>query len=219
MIYKDKAFTLRPFTIDDINDTYLSWFADADVTQFTSHGNMPYTQHDADVFWMGRLNAPHVFLTWAIEAITTTRDKVVVGEEISIGPFDKIAKGAEVQLPPKLGVTLIGTVSLQSIDAIHRHAEIAWMIGDKSYWGRGIATRAGRHVLSHAFDRLHLWRVYCGFVRSNVAMNRVAERLGMQQEGTLRQAFMTRDGTWDNILQYSILSDEYELSRTTIEVE
>lgn len=103
----------------------------------------------------------------------------------------------------------IGNVSLQSIDWINRSAEIAFIFGEKQYWGQGFAEQAARLVLTHAFSVLNLQRVHCGTAATNVGMQKLALKLGMQQEGVRRQALFL-SGCYQDIVEFGILSHEFD---------
>jgi RimJ/RimL family protein N-acetyltransferase len=61
--------------------------------------------------------------------------------------------------------------------------EVGWML-DRSTWGRGYATEAGRASLDHAWKVLGARHVVSLIMPGNAASIRVAERLGEQVEGT-----------------------------------
>ena len=102
----------------------------------------------------------------------------------------------------------IGNISLQEIDWISRSAEYAIILGEKGYWGKGIAKEASDLLLDHAFTSLNLFRVYCGTSSKNTAMQRLADYMGMKKEGVRRSALFSR-GEYDDIIEYGILRDEY----------
>ena len=99
----------------------------------------------------------------------------------------------------------IGNISLQQIDYVNRSAEIAWMISEQ---GKRAGTEAGRQVIDYAFNVLNLNRVWCGCVKENIGMVKVAEKLGMKQEGISREAFFL-DGRYTDIINFGILKEEW----------
>jgi len=102
----------------------------------------------------------------------------------------------------------IGIISLQDIDYIDRVGDIAFLIGDQEYHGKGIATQCGKLVLSHAFNILNLNKITIGFFDLNIGMRVVAEKLGMKLEGTFEEQvyFMNKYVT---ILKYGITRKQF----------
>jgi ribosomal-protein-alanine N-acetyltransferase len=50
----------------------------------------------------------------------------------------------------------------------------------RPYWGRGLATEAGRALVQYGFETLGLTRIVAGMNVKNLASIRVAEKLGFQ---------------------------------------
>lgn len=101
----------------------------------------------------------------------------------------------------------IGNISLQEINYIDRGAELAFMIGEKEYWGKGYAAEVAEVLIKHAFYRLNLHRLYCGTVDNNIRMQKLAEKLGFVQEGVRRQALF-KNGSYHDIIEYGKLREE-----------
>ena len=70
----------------------------------------------------------------------------------------------------------IGNISLQNIDYVDRSAELAIIIGDKRYWGKGIGLEAWKLMMNYGFLVLNLHRLYCGCANKNLGMRRIAEK-------------------------------------------
>lgn len=102
----------------------------------------------------------------------------------------------------------VGNISLQSINLIDRNAEIAFLLGEAKMWGKGIMFEAGQLLIKHAFEQLNLNRIYCGTSTQNLGMQKLAQKLGMKQEGIRREAFY-KNGLYNDIIDYSILKYEY----------
>lgn len=75
----------------------------------------------------------------------------------------------------------IGTVKLEPIDLIGKKATIAIMIGDKSYWGRGLAGEAMTLLIRYCFDTLGIEEMHLGVVAKNIAAIRSYEKLGFRE--------------------------------------
>ncbi len=86
-------------------------------------------------------------------------------------------------------------------------AEIGWGVSaDRG--GHGLGTEIGRAMLELAFVRLDLHRVFAQCNVEHRASRRIMEKLGMREEGVLRDNRFVR-GAWWSSVQSSILADEY----------
>jgi ribosomal-protein-alanine N-acetyltransferase len=76
-------------------------------------------------------------------------------------------------------------------EIIPGEAQIAFDLA-REYWGRGLATEAGRAFVDYGFDELGLRRIQAGINTDNKASIRVIEKLGFQWwrsgkgDGTIR---------------------------------
>lgn len=102
----------------------------------------------------------------------------------------------------------IGNISLQNINWIDRNAEIAFLLGDKDFWGKGIMSEAGKLLISHGFGVLNLHRIYCGTSSENIGMQRLAEKLRMTKEGERKEAIYNK-GKYHNIVEYGLLYSDW----------
>ena len=102
----------------------------------------------------------------------------------------------------------VGNIALQNIDFINSNADISIILGEKSAWGKSYATECYRAIIPYAFDTLNLHRVYIGTHEKNIAMQKVAQKLGMSHEGTKKEAIF-KDGQYHDIFLYGLLKDEY----------
>lgn len=98
----------------------------------------------------------------------------------------------------------VGNVALQEVDWIARSAMFSILIGAKNLHGKGIGREAGLLVRDYAFERLNLRRLHCGTHADNQAMRRLAEALGMQEEGRRVQA-LYKQGTYHDIVEYGMI--------------
>lgn len=102
----------------------------------------------------------------------------------------------------------IGNISLQNIDYIDRNAEIAYIIGEKKYWGGHFATEASKLLISHAFFELGMERIYCATSSNNSRMQGLAEKLNFKKEGIRRKA-MYKAGEFHDIIEFGLLKEEW----------
>lgn len=97
-----------------------------------------------------------------------------------------------------------GNVMLGPVDARHRHAEVTYVLGERRFWGQGVATQAVKAVVAEAFGEHDLVRVYAGVYAGNIGSIRVLEKAGFTLEGTRRGHFAFEGGRMD-LLEYGQL--------------
>lgn len=108
----------------------------------------------------------------------------------------------------------IGNISLQNISYIDRSAEIAFIFGERAYWGKGYGFAAAKLLIDHGFAKINLRRIHCGTAGTNLGMQKLAQKLGMVEEGRRRQALFL-NGEYTDVIEYGLLRSEWEsLCRT-----
>lgn len=78
---------------------------------------------------------------------------------------------------------------------------------NEDYWGKGYATETAEALLDFGFDELELHRIYAKCDIKNEQSKNVLEKIGMEQEGILRE-HKRIDGRWRSSYVYSILENE-----------
>lgn len=102
---------------------------------------------------------------------------------------------------------LLGNIGIINVNSSCRHATLAYYVNPDK-WGLGIATRAGRIILSEAFGKLKMNRMAAVCFTFNEPSKRVLEHLGFEYEGTARQEIM-KDGKFYDVMHYGLLRDDY----------
>jgi len=103
---------------------------------------------------------------------------------------------------------IIGRLGMGLQNESIREWEIGWGILPRE-WGKGYATEAARRLVDYAFHELNAHRVVAFCHVSNAASESVMRKLGMKQDGCLRETRWWNDG-WSDELVYSILDREWE---------
>ena len=104
-------------------------------------------------------------------------------------------------------VGLIGSIGVRVTSVSERQGSFGCEL-DPRHWGRGYAREAARAVIGYGFWELGLHRVYAETLEDNAAAIRLAERLGMRREGTLREN-RRFGGRWWNTTVLSVLETEW----------
>jgi RimJ/RimL family protein N-acetyltransferase len=74
----------------------------------------------------------------------------------------------------------IGSTGIHQIDWRNRHAQTGIVIGDRTWWGRGIATRSHALRTRYAFEELNLEKLVITVIEGNIASRRALERAGYE---------------------------------------
>ena len=124
-------------------------------------------------------------------------------------------QAAEPRLRFQLAVTLrdggrlIGNCGIRLAKPGARTGDLGYEISPE-FWGCGYATEAARAMVGFGFEELRLHRVWGECVPENSASRRVMEKLGMGNEGRLRQAQWYKGRWWDTLV-YGMLEDEWRM--------
>ncbi len=102
---------------------------------------------------------------------------------------------------------LIGCVLLKEISRKHEQAELGYWI-EEAQGGKGLVTEAAREMLRYGFRELGMNRIHACHVVRNAASGRILARIGMKQEGHLRQAAKKWD-RFEDLLVWAILNEEF----------
>lgn len=102
---------------------------------------------------------------------------------------------------------IAGFIGLVDVNARHKTAEIGYWLGAE-FERHGLITLACKALLDYAFGTLNLNRVQLLIEPANERSKAVAERLGFQYEGTLRQSAKGSEGFVDQEV-YSKLRQEW----------
>jgi RimJ/RimL family protein N-acetyltransferase len=110
-----------------------------------------------------------------------------------------------ITIPPQDAVRGILKLSRQW-EAI-REWEVGWALHPHE-WGKGYAGEAAWQVMDWAFRELNVHRIVAFCHADNTTSVRVMEKLGMHQDGRLRETRWLKGEWWDEFV-YSILDNEW----------
>lgn len=102
---------------------------------------------------------------------------------------------------------IVGGIGIQQLDYINQLAEVGYWVG-KSYRRRGYGSQAVNLVLSFAFTKIKLHKVYARVYGPNVGSGKLLKKLGFKMEGNLRKQIMVRK-RWYDVMMYGLLKDEF----------
>lgn len=102
----------------------------------------------------------------------------------------------------------IGNIGYNQINQLQRRAFIAYLLGDKTFAGRGVITQAVLMFMYYGFNKLNYDRIHGGVSEAHEASVRICEKVGLLVEGRQRKHVM-RNGERFDVLIVGALRDEW----------
>ena len=87
---------------------------------------------------------------------------------------------------------------------------VEWV--DREHAGAGLVPEGVVLIMRFGFDQLGLHRLEASIVPRNRASRRVAEKLGLREEGTALRFLQIR-GVWEDHVRYAMTSEEWQKRR------
>jgi [ribosomal protein S5]-alanine N-acetyltransferase len=102
----------------------------------------------------------------------------------------------------------IGNIKLDFHDSKSNLSELGVLIGNKDYWGKGIAKEACSLVLDYGFKKLNLRKIFLAVFESNIHAIKLYESLGFKTEGKLKKHVCVQGVLYDKYFM-GIFSKDY----------
>lgn len=87
-------------------------------------------------------------------------------------------------------------------DIMRKNAELGYWI-NKAFWGKGLATKAVRQMVSYGFAHFDIDRIYARPFGSNAGSQRVLEKAGFTFEGRFEKTIF-KNGVYEDELFYAL---------------
>jgi ribosomal-protein-serine acetyltransferase len=147
---------------------------------------------------------------WMAWAATPTLEET---ERFASKAEDQWASGAAFHFSILENGSVIGGTSIEVRAPVERIGELGyWIRSDRC--GRGFATEAAASLVDFAFEIIGLHRLELRAGVGNRASQRVAEKVGFQREGTLREASRGAESTYHSYL-YGLLASDVRAGGTS----
>lgn len=165
----------------------------------------PLAQHHANSFYPW-LRDPEV-IEYSLSAFQHMHTETQINEWLA----------ATLQNPASLNLgifltgsdELIGYAGLVGISATNQAAEFFILIGQKSWWGRGVGTAVARQVLALGFTDYGLNRIMLTVSETNIGGLKAYAKAGFVVEGRQREA-CRRNGQFHDKIIMSVLKSEWQ---------
>jgi ribosomal-protein-serine acetyltransferase len=143
------------------------------------------------------------WLAW----VSQTRDAGDI-EIFLAGALDGARRGSNITCVIVRDEKMVGAIGLHRLDSPERCAEIGyWLAKDAS--GHGIMTQAVQSMMVYAFTQRRIHRLELLAAVGNARSRKVAERLGMAHEATLRERLHV-NGRFHDVALYARLAQDGE---------
>lgn len=98
----------------------------------------------------------------------------------------------------------VGNISINDINNIHKRSEITYVLGDRSYWSKGIMSASIKIIVLKAKKDYKLNKLFASCANENFASRRVLEKNGFILEGT-RKKHLLFQKKWYDQLDYGLI--------------
>lgn len=156
----------------------------------------PIQISDATAEYGGWINDPQVvrFTESRFRKVTVAEVRAYVAAEIK---KDGTSFFAIVDQDTKKHV---GNIKVHRVDQRHQSAEISLLIGDKSFWGKGVGSEAIRLMTEFAFTKLGLHKLIANCYANNLGSIKAFQKAGFEIEGRMREQYFSGDSYVDGII-------------------
>ncbi len=98
----------------------------------------------------------------------------------------------------------VGNILIWNLSDWHRRAEIGYVIGDKSYWGSGIASLAIKEIIKISKTKYKMNKIIANCASFNEASKKCLEKNGFMLEG-VKIKNLYYNGEWHDQFDYGLL--------------
>lgn len=97
----------------------------------------------------------------------------------------------------------IGNIKLGPINWDHGFSELSYFIGERTYWGCGLATEVIETVVDWGLNELNLYMIKAGIYETNIASQKVLEKAGFRFEARFSGELVDAEGRRTDHLWYT----------------
>lgn len=94
----------------------------------------------------------------------------------------------------------VGNVGITNINLLDRNASLFIMIGEESYWGKGIAKEAIRYIVNYGFDKLNLHKIWLYVYSINERARNLYRSVEFIEEARLKAMVIIDNKFYDEIV-------------------
>jgi ribosomal-protein-serine acetyltransferase len=155
------------------------------ATEFSDLNLRPLTRKDSDaLFRLTESNRQYLrrWLPWLDLARTLADTRSFVR-----GSIGRREAGLGLDYGVFLRSEIVGVITFNTLSRLHRSGTIGYWLAEL-YTRRGLMTASVRRLINYGFGELNLNRIEIRVAVGNQPSQAICDRLGLKQEGILRQA-------------------------------
>lgn len=103
----------------------------------------------------------------------------------------------------------IGNIKIGAIKEQHNIASMSIFIGNKKYWGKGIATESIKALADFSFNNIGLHKLTAGMYSNNTNSIKAFELAGFVKEG-VRKKHYKLENEYIDVIELGLLSEEFK---------
>ena len=168
---------LRVLQERDVTKKYVRWMNDYDIVKFTEQRFKRHTYSNIKNFVRKKNKSKNDFLFGIFLKQNSNKDKIYQMTEEHIG-----------------------NIKLGRINFTNKTADVSYIIGEKKYWGKGIATLAVKEIIKIASQKYKLKKLQGGCWKINIGSRKVFERNKFIKEGVLKSHIIHGNKRYDNLI-------------------
>lgn len=104
---------------------------------------------------------------------------------------------------------LVGSIGLVTKTNVYRKTIETGFFISENFWGKGIATKAIKAIVSYAFRDFDIVRLYAEVFADNAGSRKALEKAGLKLEATLKRNIIKNNNIKDCCI-YSVLREDYK---------
>lgn len=165
-------------------------------------------RHAEELFALVDANREHLkpWMPWVASTNSPDDTRAFIAQTLK-----QVADNSGFQTAVCSGGKIVGVVGMHAVNWSHKQTSLGYWL-DQNAQGRGFMTRSCRAYLDHIFGDLGLHRVEIRCATGNARSRAVAERLGFQLEGVIRDVERV-NGVFVDHQVYGLLAAEWEERR------
>lgn len=105
----------------------------------------------------------------------------------------------------------IGNIKLNIQSQRYKRADVGYFIGNKDFWGKGLATEAVKLIVNFGFEKLDLNKIVAGAFEQNLGSIKVLSKAGFCKEACFKKhSFLNDETSWSDVWEFGILKDDWK---------